>query len=129
MGNDESPINNVAKFPNVPWPVIGHKELKDVFLKGQGIAVFLFAKFFEKHLAEEGNVWAAFTQSAGMDREDVDTVVEIFTELAVCYGNLGIDLLSVEFTVGHFYSRDSSRYFYKTIFHILLDLSITIMQK
>ena len=46
---------------------------------------------------------------------------QIDTQIAIADGNLGIDLLSVEFTVGHLYSRDGSRYFDKTIFHIVLD--------
>src|SRR5262249_10035311 len=76
-------LDDVLKLPNVPGPVIIHQASHSLVADRLHWAAHFRSQLLHEEFCEEGNVLFSLAQRRGVDRHDVQAIVEILTERAL----------------------------------------------
>ena len=78
---DHRPLDGVGQLADIARPVVVLEQLPRVAGEALNVAVHGGAAFFQQQLGEGQDAGAALPQGGQADRQDVDTVIEVFAEL------------------------------------------------
>ncbi len=81
LGPDERLLDEVFQLANIARPRIPSQKLQCLFAEFDTGASFLLQPFLEEMFGQERNILAAFTEWRENERNDVDAIVEVFSEL------------------------------------------------
>ncbi len=71
------PLEHIAQFANIPRPGVLPQQFQ-----GLGVQFVLAAQLFEDRLAQGGQVIEAIAQRRHLDRQHIEPVIQVSTELA-----------------------------------------------
>ena len=115
-GEQGSSFHHIVQFSQVARPVVGGNSLLGFAVESFHISVQLLVGVLDKEVGKEEEVGTTIFQLRHVDGKLVDTVVEVFTEVAFCHA------LS-QILIGSAYQSDIDIYFlvasYRTDFSFL----------
>src|SRR5690349_24569881 len=82
LGPDERLFDEVFQLSNIARPRITSQKLQCLFSEFDRGAAFLFQPFLEEMFGQEGNIFTTLTEWREKKRNDVDAVIEVFSELS-----------------------------------------------
>ncbi len=85
LDQGDGPFDNIFQFPNIPRPVVLLQRGRSFRTQGAGEMILRFARFFQKVLDQQRDIFHTFPQGRQMDRDDVEPVVKVFTEFLGFY--------------------------------------------
>ena len=75
------PFDDIFQFPDIPRPVVLLQGGRRFRTQGAGEMILRFARFFQKVLDQQRDIFHAFPQGGEMDRDDIEPIVEILSKL------------------------------------------------
>src|SRR3984885_16202162 len=79
---DKDTFDQIAQFANVAWPVVLFQCRESIFRHLDVGTAVLGAELLEEFLDEQRNVFLAVAQGWDEKRDDVETIEEVFAEVA-----------------------------------------------
>src|ERR1700736_825688 len=88
--DNDRPLNNILQFANIARPGIGSKQFDRSFIDLFKVLAHVLGKSMDKVFQQPQNVVLPFAKRGNLDREYVQSVVEVRAKCPVCNGGIQI---------------------------------------
>jgi len=79
----ESPFDHILQFAHIAGPVVGHQERKRLRGDARNLLVLQIVEAADELPGQQGNILYAAAQRRQFNADDIDAVIEVFTESAL----------------------------------------------